>query len=123
MIVEFSIFIFILSLLGMGGIFVSSFSRLSEVEVRKRESILKTLKERLKERFSFKNLKKEVLLEKILRKIRILNLKLDVKISNQLQNIVQRRLESLKKEEFWEKLRKRKKDKNRYREANLEKPE
>lgn len=111
MIVEFSIFIFILSILGMGGIFVSSFSRLSEIEIKERESAFKKLKEKLKEKFSLKNFKKDILLEKILRKIRILNLKLDVKISNQLQNIVQKRLESLRKEDFWEKLMKRKKEK------------
>lgn len=109
MILEFSIFIFVFSLFGMTALFLSALPRLSEIEVKEKEGILKKIKERFRERFSLKKFKKDIILEKILRRIRILNLRLDVKISNHLQSIVQKRLESLKKEDLWRKLMKRKK--------------
>lgn len=103
MLFKISLFFFALSSFVLFYFFVISFLRLSQIE-RERKSLILSAKNFFKEKISEK-FKKEVLLEKFLRRLRILNLKLDFKISNYLQELSQRKKERQKSFDFFTKIK------------------
>ncbi len=108
MLFEICLFSFLFSFFGMLILLLNSFPRLSQIELEQKENFFKKLKENLQEKIK-SQWNKEVLLEKLLRKVRVINLKLDFKVSSYLQGLAQKKWEKIKKEEFWKRLKRSKK--------------